>query len=139
MNRRRNTGRSMQIIRGDTLRHEFYPYLNNIDGIVVDDIVEAWFTVKDKKTCDDDQALIQVEMTGGLLVINKTPATVAGNATITITANGRCSVIVDEVETAKLETGLFWYDLQILFVDGTILTPFINKVYILGDASRVTA
>lgn len=128
-----NNGRKIEIVRGDTLDIEFYPYLGDVS-----DVLDAWFTVKAQKGCSDADALLQVSMFEGLLVVNKTPATVSGNGTLTLTANGRCSVNVDEIETAKLPTGKIWWDIQLLRDPDIIETPLLSTGYITRDVTRAT-
>lgn len=128
-----NNGRKIEIVRGDTLDIEFYPYLGDVS-----DVLDAWFTVKAQKGCSDADALLQVSMFEGLLVVNKTPATVSGNGTLTLTANGRCSVNVDEIETTKLPTGKIWWDIQLLRDPDIIETPLLSTGYITRDVTRAT-
>lgn len=129
-----NNGRSFVIRRGDTLRHEFYPYLGDVS-----DVLDVWFTVKDEKDCPDEDAIIQISLQSGLIRIVGEAALTPANGSIALTADGRCSVFLDEVETAKLPTGYVWWDVQLLRDPDIIETPYITTLNIVSDITLATS
>jgi hypothetical protein len=74
-----------------------------------------YFTIKRETSENDGQALVQIEETAGLEVINAEAATVAGNGSIVVTdaVAGDFTVTLAAVESCKLteEDGLF-YDVK---------------------------
>jgi len=107
------------IIRGDTLILQF----EGIGDISTRDNI--WFTVKSDKDDADTAADVQCDEDTGLLYINGAAAAVPGNATITVTdaVVGDLTVRIEAIEMAKITTcSRNWYDLQVLWLDGTVST-----------------
>ncbi|MDQ6963935.1 MAG: hypothetical protein Q9M13_03335 [Mariprofundales bacterium] len=85
---------------------------------------KLWFTVKDDRLKPDNQSIIQIEETAGLLYLNGAQVA-AGNGAITVddAASGNITITLRETETSQLTpaSGLL-YDIQMLRNDGAILT-----------------
>jgi hypothetical protein len=81
----------------------------------ITDYNKLYFTAKESKTDADTDALIQVEKTAGLLVINKATAETAANGTLTVTdlVTGAGALRVAMAETIKLsKNGSAHWDLK---------------------------
>lgn len=127
------------IIRGDTLILQF----EGIGDISTRDNI--WFTVKSDKDDLDTSADVQVDEDNGLLYINGVDAQAAGwaaDGTITVTdaVAGDLTVRVEAVQTAKITTcSRNWYDLQVLWLDGTVSTVSKGLARVIGDLTRATS
>ena len=127
------------IVRGDTLILQF----EGMGDITTKDNI--WFTVKGDKDNADTAADIQVDETNGLLYINGVDAQAAGwvaDASITVTdaVAGDLTVRLEAVQSAKITTcSRNWYDLQVLWLDGTVSTLSKGIARVIGDLTRATS
>lgn len=125
-------GAEITFRRGDTLDDYSITGLGDIT-----EHSKLWFTVKRSKEGTDVQALIQIEETVGLIRINgeaaDTPAN--GNITITEALAGNIAISLEEVETAKLPYGEFYYDVQVL-ISGKVTTLTEGTAIIPADVTR---
>ena len=129
-------GDAITIRRGDTLTLS----IENLGDISTR--TDIWFTVKEDLDDADTAAWIQISETVGLEYINGVAATVAGNGSITVTdaVAGDITIVLAAVESAKLQTcGKLFYDIQVLFADGTVSTLVANRAMIVRDTTRVTS
>jgi hypothetical protein len=129
-------GDDIYIHRGDT---NIIPF-SNLGNIV--GRAKLWFTVKsNKKSDDDDESIIQIEETAGLLYLNGADAGEAGNGSITVTDEvaGSGYVTLDEVESDDLniKTGLY-YDIQVLN-SGVVSTLIDGEAAVTADVTRAVA
>ena len=127
------------IVRGDTLILQF----EGIGDITLRDNI--WFTVKGDKDDADTGADIQIDEDNGLLYINGVDAQAAGwvaDASITVTdaVAGDLTVRLEAVQSAKITTcSRNWYDLQVLWLDGTVSTLSKGIARVIGDLTRATS
>lgn len=104
------SGNEITCYTGMQLFVDDFPVLGNIT-----DYNKLYFTAKESKTDLDADALIQVEKTAGLLVINKAVATTAANGTLAVTnlVTGAVVLTVVMAEVSKLtKYGSGWWDLK---------------------------
>lgn len=130
------SGSTITVQRGDTLSAA----LTNIGALT--NYSKIWFTVKKDHEDTDATSLIQIEKTGGLLYINGAVATTAVNGSLTIDdeATGDVTIVLDEVESAKLPTGSYYYDIQILRSSGTAVSTLTSGTFIVSaDVTRAVA
>lgn len=127
------------ITRGDTLVLPF----EDIGDITTRDNI--WFTVKSDKDDEDTAADIQIDEDNGLLYINGVDAQAAGWAadgsiTVTDAVAGDLTVRLEAVQSAKITTcSRNWYDLQVLWLDGTVSTLSKGIARVIGDLTRATS
>ena len=101
---------------------------------------KVYFTVKRDTADADTSAIIQIEKTAGLKYINGAAGTPAnGTLTIDDEATGDITVALDEVETAKLDPGVYSYDVQIVRSAGTVSTLTAGTFEVAADVTRATA
>ena len=95
-----------------------------------------YFTIKRKTTDVDASAVVQIEETAGLLVVNGAAPIAAGNATMTVTdaVVGNINITVAAVETNKLRLvdGL-WYDYKMITVAGLAMPPLTINRFNISD------
>jgi len=90
----------------------------------VADRAKLYFTIKLHSTDADSAALVQIEETAGLLYLNGSAATVAGNGTLTVddAAAGDVTITLADDEAANLETGdALRYDVKKITATGSQL------------------
>ena len=99
---------------------------------------KVYFTVKKDKDDADAVSIIQIEKTAGLKYIDGGTATTAANGTLTITdeATGDITIALDEAETAKLDGGVYYYDVQIVRSAGTVSTLTSGNFTVSADVTR---
>lgn len=125
----------IDIRRGDTLTVN----VSGLSDLTTRDNV--WFTVKDDKDDADSAAAIQIDEDTGLLYIMGVAGTAAnGSIVVTDAAAGALTVTLEAVETAKLSNvGRFHYDIQVLYLAGTVQTETRGLVNLIGDVTRATS
>jgi len=129
-------GGAITIRRGDT----FTLNIERLGDITTR--ADIWFTVKEDQDDADTASWIQISETVGLEYINGLAATVPANGSITVidAVAGDVTIVLAAVECAKLQTcGKAYYDIQVLFADGTVSTLVANRVAIVRDSTRVTS
>ncbi len=101
---------------------------------------KIYFTVKRDHDDADSVSIIQIEKTAGLKYIDGAAAVTAANGTITITdeATGDITIALDEAETAKLDAGVYYYDVQIVRSAGTVSTLTSGEFTVSADVTRAT-
>lgn len=101
---------------------------------------KVYFTVK-RDTADADTAsIIQIEKTAGLKYLNGAVGTPAnGSLTIDDEASGDITIALDETETAKLDPGVYSYDVQVVRTAGTVSTLTEGTFTVAADITRATA
>jgi hypothetical protein len=102
---------------------------------------KLWFAVKRSYNDADTVAVVMIEETSGLLYLNSAPAVTAGNGDITIddATAGDITIVLNEVETAKLTpvTGMV-YDVQMLTATG-VRTLCAGDAIVTADVVRATS
>ncbi len=129
-------GSTITAMRGDTLSAA----LTDLGSLMYFD--KIWFTVKSDHSQPDSESLIQIELSDGLKYINGEAATVPANGSITINdePTGDITVVLDEVETAKLPPGSYYYDIQILRSTGIAISTLSSGTFIVSaDYTRATS
>ena len=128
------SGSTITAIRGDTL----VAVLENIGSLV--GYTNLWFTVKRDYADADTASIIQIEKTAGLKYINGAVGTPAnGSLTIDDEATGDITIALDETETAKLDPGVYSYDVQVVRTAGTVSTLTAGTFEVAADVTRATA
>ena len=132
-------GSTITVHRGDELSAS----LTDL-GAIPADRTAFWFTVKtDPEDQDDDEAIIQIEETDGLLYLNATAATVAQAALASLTvddeATGDVTIwISDSITAALARTSGINYDFQYLDADGEAHTLAAGMLIVTVDVTRAT-
>ena len=130
------SGSFINITRGDSLSASLTG-LGDISGRS-----KLWFTVKHDRSGADTAAIIQIEETAGLVYLNGSAASVAGNGSITVddASAGNITIALDETETDDLPvfSGLY-YDVQMLTAAGAVTTLTASTCNILADVTRAVA
>lgn len=105
---------------------------------------KLWFTLKEYEAQPDDDSIIQIGVgsgfaTPGLIYLNGESATASqGSITVDDAATGDITVTLDEIASAQLPIGRYYFDVQALI--GTTITTFtIGIVIISADYSRATS
>ena len=127
------TGTTINVLRGDTWSISILG-LGDISARTM-----LWFTIKFEHRASDDDAIVQIEETAGLIRINGAAAGVPGNGSITVTdaVAGDITIALDEVETAKIIPATMPYDVQMF--DGTDITTLTTGVVVVpADVTRAT-
>ena len=105
------TGAVITVYRGVT----WVIALSNLGDI--SDRDKLWFTVKRRENDYDNQALVQIELTGGLLYLNSDVAATSGQGSIAVDdqVDGDITITLDEAASALLPTGQnLHYDVKVL-------------------------
>ena len=126
----------IEIRRGDTFELD----VSGLSDLTTQDNI--WFTVKSDKDDADTAADIQIDDDNGLLCIAGGSPTAAANGDITVTnaVAGELTVTLEAVESAKLtDVGKFYYDIQVLYASGDVVTETRGRAYIIGDVTRATS
>ncbi len=127
-------GSTITAIRGDTL----VAVLEGIGSLV--GYSKVYFTVKRDYADADTAAIIQIENTAGLKYLNGAAGTPAnGSLTIVDEASGDITIALDEVETAKLDPGVYSYDVQVVRTAGSVSTLTAGTFEVAADVTRATA
>jgi len=132
-------GSTITIHRGD----EFNEQMTDL-GAIPADRTAFWFTVKtDPEDDDDDEAIIQIKETTGLLYLNATAATVAQAALASLTvddeATGDVTIwISDSITAALARTSGISYDFQYLDAGGEAHTLASGTLAVTADVTRAT-
>ena len=101
---------------------------------------KVYFTVKRDTAYADTYAIIQIEKTAGLKYLNGAAGTPAnGSLTIVDEASGDITIALDEVETAKLDPGVYSYDVQVVRTAGSVSTLTAGTFEVAADVTRATA
>ena len=101
---------------------------------------KLWFTMKSKKSHTDAQAICRIEETVGLEYLNAAAAGTAANGDITVQDEtaGNVTIVLDEVESAKLVGAKrLYYDISVLRDTGAVNTIGTGEVEVQEDVGRV--
>ena len=127
-------GSTITAIRGDTL----VAVLEGIGSLV--GYSKVYFTVKRDYADADTASIIQIEKTAGLKYLNGAAGTPAnGSLTIVDEASGDITIALDEVETAKLDPGVYSYDVQVVRTAGSVSTLTAGTFEVAADVTRATS
>jgi hypothetical protein len=127
-------GTTITRIRGDTLLASLTG-LGNISARS-----KLWFTVKSSPEGDaDTDALLLIEETAGLTVVNKAPyLTIAhGSIVVTNATTGALTVTVKPEVTRLLAAGSYHYDVQMLTGAAAVIT-LIKAIFVIDAMTDVT-
>jgi len=128
------TGSDITCQRGDSLSAS----LTDVGALT--GYSKVYFTVKRDYADADTAAIIQIEKTAGLKYLNGATGTPAnGSLTIDDEATGDITIALDEVETAKLDPGVYVYDVQVVRTAGTVSTLTAGTFEVAADVTRATA
>jgi hypothetical protein len=117
--------------RGDT-------FIQEVSGLLsLEDVDEIWFTIKLQHSQQDNESIIQVSMTGGLLYVNAASPSLSSLASLAITdeEEGNINITIDETITALLSPGPRLYDIQAKF-GSNIYTLKEGTIQINPDVTR---
>ncbi len=128
------TGSDITCQRGDSLSAS----LTDVGALT--GYSKVYFTVKRDYADADTASIIQIEKTAGLKYLNGAVGTPAnGSLTIDDEATGDITIALDEVETAKLDPGVYVYDVQVVRAAGTVSTLTYGEFVVAADVTRATA
>lgn len=102
---------------------------------------KIWFTVKRKEDDYDNQALVQIEKSAGLVYLNGGSASVSGQGSIVVdnALTGDVTITLDEAASSALATGKnLHYDVKVLRTGGRVdlLADGAEKFNISADITR---
>jgi len=129
------SGTTLTIHRGDSMSISFSG-LGDISSRT-----NLQFTLKRDRSHDDNVALIQIDESTGLLVLNGSSSVIAGNGVITVTGGdaGDFAVTLTATNTAQLSvaTGLY-YDVQMITAS-SVSTLTSGGASVTADVTRATS
>ena len=120
----------------------WYVVINNLG--VLDNVSQVWFTLRKRQSDNDTESIVQVALSGGLLVSNGVSVGLtSSNATLVITnagSNGTITVMVKVAETANYPIlDNLQYDVKVKRNSGDVeLVHSSNKFSIVRDVTRKT-
>ena len=102
---------------------------------------KIYFTARDNANDPDSASALQLERSGGLLVLNGAPAATPGDGVLSVTdwTAGNLLLTLKAVETATLTPRTISYDVQVVQTDGTITTVRSGNLIIPSDITRATS
>lgn len=118
----------------------WYIVINDLG--VLDNITQAWFTLRKRQSDFDTESIVQVSLTGGLLVSNGvSTGLTSSNATLTITnalVNATVTVMVKVAETINYPVlDNLQYDIKVKRNTGDVgLVHISNKFSIVREVTR---
>lgn len=118
----------IDVNRGDTFDYDF-PQTNT------DDLLNVWFTLKDQKCKNDADAIVQVDLVTGLLIVNGQPATLATNAAISVAGRVISVYVAASIMTAIPSGYPLIYDLQISTNAGDVKTVYNGRFKLISDVT----
>jgi hypothetical protein len=128
-------GDDIAILRGDT----FSATITGLGDISARS--NLWFSVKVQRSDADSAAIIQIDEDTGLLFLNGTAATVAGNGSIVVNnaTTGSITITLAAAETDDLRKQSLTYDIQMLTGAGVVTTLSEGGARVVADVTRVIA
>lgn len=127
------TGETVSVIRGDSWSLPFTG-LGDVTGNT-----KLWLTVKAEYDDDDDESIVQVERTVGLVRLNGAAATAGeGSVTVIDAGEGDITFAVDEAATVEVPAGRYYYDVQSL-VSGTVRTHTSGRFSVVNHVTHSIA
>jgi hypothetical protein len=108
---------------------------------VLSNISQLWFTLRKRHNDSDSNSLLQISLTGGLIISNGSGTNITssnGSVTVTDNVNGTVVVLVKPSETTKLPImDNLNYDLKVVRSNGDVdLIHESNKFRIARDVTR---
>lgn len=128
-------GSTITCQRGDTLTAA----LTNIGALT--GYSKLWFTVKENKAHTDAQAILLLEKTAGLTVVNGAVYTTITDGSITISdeATGDITITIKPAVTDDLPVMTGYYDIQMLTSGGVVSTLTAGTFTVTADVTRAVA
>jgi len=128
-------GSTITCQRGDTLTAA----LTNIGALT--GYSKLWFTVKENKAHTDAQAILLLEKTAGLTVVNGAVYTTTTDGSITISdeATGDITITIKPAVTDDLPVMTGYYDIQMLTSGGVVSTLTAGTFTVTADVTRAVA
>lgn len=126
-------GEVLSLLRGDTLVAQFTD-VGSLSGRT-----KLWLTVKKRSEDLDTEALVQVEETAGLVILNGALG-VSGQGSLSVTdaSTGDVTLTLAATATATLSPGCYQYDLQALIAGG-IITRLAGTALVHADVTRAVS
>lgn len=111
--------------RGDTWK--FFCYVADDDGVAITDFTgfEAWLTIKAQHTDIDDDAIIQVTLSGGGIVVADAPT-------------GKLEATITGTDTDSFAIKSYVADFQVKDADDIIASASSITIKVLPDITRAT-
>lgn len=108
---------------------------------VLNNISQLWFTLRKRHNDSDSNSLLQISLTGGLIISNGSGTNITssnGSVTVTDSTNGTVVVLVNPTETTNLPVmDNLNYDLKVVRNNGNVeLVHESNKFRIARDVTR---
>lgn len=130
---------SLTIKRGDSFNHQFQTPIGSTVTLA-----EGWFTLKRDASQSDSEAILQVTITGGLVVLNGTPVVSPNTAKAALSFDSGTklpTLIIDASITAQLDTLKGVWDIQTIDNSGIVSTldGLTGDSQITGDVTRATS
>jgi hypothetical protein len=121
----------VEVLRGDDWGFSFSG-LGDITGNL-----KLWFTIKNDDRLADTGAMVQIERTAGLLIVNGgTGIPADGSIVVTDPIAGNITITLDSNSSRLTVPGNYKYDIQVLTALGIIRTVVIGTITIRGDVTR---
>lgn len=129
------SGSTITCQRGDTLSIS----LTGLGDITARS--KLWFTVKENKAHTDAQAVLLLEKTAGLTVVNGATYATATDGSITISdeATGDITITIKPAVTDDLPVMTGYYDIQMLTSGGVVSTLTSGTFTVVADVTRAVA
>lgn len=120
------------IIKGDTMEVTITG-LGNIS-----DRSKFWFTTKADVNKEDTKAIVQIEETDGLLILNGETATTPTDGSITVNdaVSGVITIHLEPEVTTTFTRNRMYYDIQILTTTNVVYTLAMGTISVLSDITR---
>lgn len=108
---------------------------------VLNNVSQLWFTLRKRHNDSDSNSLLQISLTGGLIISNGSGTNITssnGSVTVTDSTNGTVVVLVNPTETTNLPVmDNLNYDLKVVRNNGNVeLVHESNKFRIARDVTR---
>ncbi len=134
------TGTTVAARRGDTLTIPFVD-LGSLVGRS-----KLWMTIKREKYDRDSEAVMVLEESAGLTIVNGAShaTTTDGTVTVTDAVSGDVTIVVKPAVTAIWMSGhrdpeRLWYDVQMLTAAGVVITLSAGVFNLYADVSRMVS
>jgi len=120
------------IVRGDTVTMSF----EGLGSLVGNQ--KAWFTMKNSALASDDDAIIMIEKTAGLLKLNQddAPDPLLGSLVIDDESLGNISITIEASASMQLASKNYVYDIQWMDASDKIFTIQLARAIVVSDVTR---
>jgi hypothetical protein len=131
---------------GDITIHRGDTFTLTLTGLDAAARTKAWFTLKEFDSDIDDDALIQITESGGLIRLDGEAAAESSHGSIvfagdgasaTVTIHGEATAVLEATATKGLRRGRV-YDFQVLFAAGPA-TKTAGVAYVTADVTRAVS